>query len=48
MLAPQPLSLDADPTRLVQVFATCSNNAAKYTDAGGHIAIGRRWRTARR
>jgi PAS domain S-box-containing protein len=38
-LAPQPLMLDADPTRLVQVFANLINNAAKYTDAGGHVAV---------
>jgi PAS domain S-box-containing protein len=34
-----PLPLDADPTRLLQVFANIINNAAKYTDAGGHISI---------
>ena len=38
-LAPEPLALDADPTRLLQVFANLINNAAKYTDADGHIAI---------
>ena len=38
-LAPQSLVLDADPTRLVQVFANLINNAAKYTDAGGLIAV---------
>jgi two-component system CheB/CheR fusion protein len=38
-LAQGPLSLDADPTRLVQVFANLLNNAAKYTDHGGHIAL---------
>jgi PAS domain S-box-containing protein len=38
-LAPGPLTLDADPTRLVQVFANLLNNAAKYTDEGGHIAL---------
>jgi two-component system CheB/CheR fusion protein len=38
-LAQGPLPLDADPTRLVQVFANLLNNAAKYTDAGGHIAL---------
>jgi PAS domain S-box-containing protein len=38
-LAPEPLALQADPTRLVQVFANLLNNAAKYTDSGGHIAL---------
>ncbi len=38
-LAPGPLPLDADPTRLVQVFANLLNNAAKYTDVAGHIAL---------
>jgi PAS domain S-box-containing protein len=38
-LAPQSLVLEADPTRIVQVFANLINNAAKYTDAGGHIAV---------
>jgi PAS domain S-box-containing protein len=38
-LAPQAALLDADPTRMVQVFANLISNAAKYTDAGGHITI---------
>ena len=38
-LAPGPLPLEADPTRLVQVFANLLNNAAKYTDVGGHITL---------
>src|SRR5262249_14532038 len=29
--------LNADPTRLAQVIANLLNNAAKYTDGGGHI-----------
>ena len=33
------MQLEADPTRLLQVFANLLNNAAKYTDPGGHIAI---------
>jgi PAS domain S-box-containing protein len=39
VLAPQPMQLEADPTRLLQVFDNLLNNAAKYTDPGGHIAI---------
>ena len=38
-LASEPLPVDADSTRIVQVFANLLNNAAKYTDAGGHIAL---------
>jgi CheY-like chemotaxis protein len=34
-----PLRLEADPTRMVQVFANLINNAMKYTDAGGHISV---------
>jgi PAS domain S-box-containing protein len=38
-LAPQALMVDADPTRMVQVFANLINNAAKYTDNGGRLAV---------
>lgn len=31
--------VDADVTRLAQVFANLLNNAAKYTEPGGHIRI---------
>jgi PAS domain S-box-containing protein len=34
-----PLPLDADPTRLSQVFANLLNNAIKYTPASGRIEI---------
>jgi PAS domain S-box-containing protein len=31
--------LDADPTRLAQVFSNLLNNAAKYSEQGGHITL---------
>jgi PAS domain S-box-containing protein len=34
-----PLWLDADPTRLSQVFSNLLNNAAKYTRDGGQIRV---------
>ncbi|HZP12183.1 MAG TPA: ATP-binding protein [Nevskiaceae bacterium] len=33
----QPVYLDCDPTRIVQVLSNLLNNAAKYTPARGHI-----------
>ena len=36
---PEPLMVEGDPVRLAQVFANLLNNAAKYTDPGGHIWI---------
>jgi CheY-like chemotaxis protein/two-component sensor histidine kinase len=42
-LPPEPVFLDADPTRLAQIFSNLLNNAAKYMDQGGHI-----WLTAER
>ena len=39
----EPLYLEGDPTRLVQVFGNILVNAAKYTDRGGRIQL-----TARR
>jgi len=34
-----PVWLDADPTRLSQVFSNLLNNAAKFMDDGGHISV---------
>jgi PAS domain S-box-containing protein len=42
-LPPDALLLDADPVRLAQVVGNLLTNAAKYTEAKGHI-----WLTARR
>jgi PAS domain S-box-containing protein len=35
----EPIYVDADNTRLTQVFANLLNNAAKYTDRGGRIRL---------
>jgi two-component system CheB/CheR fusion protein len=35
----EPVILEADPTRLVQVFSNLLNNAAKYTEPGGAIDL---------
>jgi CheY-like chemotaxis protein/two-component sensor histidine kinase len=38
-LPPEPLTVNADLTRLAQVFWNLINNSAKYTDPGGHIEV---------
>jgi two-component system, sensor histidine kinase len=39
MLPDEPLRLEADPTRLTQMVTNLLDNAAKYTNPGGHIEV---------
>jgi signal transduction histidine kinase len=41
-LPSEPIVLEADRTRLAQVFLNLLNNAAKYTDPGGRITLSAR------
>lgn len=38
-LPPETVAVEADATRLTQIFSNLLNNAANYTDPGGSIAI---------
>jgi PAS domain S-box-containing protein len=38
-IADETLELEADPTRIVQIFANLLNNAAKFTPRGGRIEL---------
>ncbi len=38
-VAREPLYIDGDPTRLIQIVGNILSNAVKYTDAGGRIEL---------
>jgi len=38
-LTHKPVMFDGDPTRLEQIFVNLLNNAAKYTEPGGHVRV---------
>jgi signal transduction histidine kinase/ActR/RegA family two-component response regulator len=38
-LPDEPVVIEADPVRLEQIIGNLVNNAARYTPAGGHIAV---------
>jgi PAS domain S-box-containing protein len=42
-LPAEAIWLDGDPTRLAQVFANLLNNAAKYSETSGQIALTAEW-----
>jgi signal transduction histidine kinase/ActR/RegA family two-component response regulator len=39
-LPPQPVPVSGDATRLAQIIGNLLNNAAKYTEPGGHLEVG--------
>jgi PAS domain S-box-containing protein len=39
LVSPDPMPLEADPTRLEQILSNLLTNAAKYTDEGGRILL---------